>query len=303
MKPSFVGGIGEAWLCYAGVGIRSPQGDMMAESSRQKEIRKVQKKYTWFYALIVGAIALGIGIWIGSSVFAEDGKGYEMNLFTEALGVVTSIIITVFVIDRLYERRDKERAQEMAQREQERQTQELRGRLVREAGSRSNVRAIAAIEQLRHKRWLVGDKGLLKGAYLPGANLQNADLYKANLHGAVLQNARLQEILMSEGNLQEANLRFVNLQGTRLWEANLQEAKLWKANLQGAKLFKANLQDADLLGAYLQGATMRNANFNDATLPDGTKYTTDTDMERFTNPDHPDFQPTLETINEIRNDI
>ena len=246
------------------------------------------KRFWWLVRLLlIALITLAIFLlgWIG-------GSDYVTNIYTELIGVTLSTGVTVVIVDQFYERRDRER-----------QTNELKERLVQEARSRSNPRAIAAIEQLREKGWLVGDKGLLKGAYLAGADLQNADLNKANLHGADLQNAKLQKVLMSAGNLQDANLRFVSLQRARLWEANLQDTKLWKADLQEAKLFKANLQNADLLGAYLQGATVRNANFSDATLPDSTYYTADTDLERFTNSDHPDFNPTLEKINEIRNAI
>ena len=49
-------------------------------------------------------------------------------------------------------------------------------------------------------------------------------------------------------------------------------------------LYDGSLQGADLLGANLQGAR-----FDYTTLPDGTKWIPDTDMTRFTDPDHPDF--------------
>ena len=247
------------------------------------------KRFWWTVRFVlVALIALAIFVlgWSG-------GDDYVTNIYTELIGVVISIGFTVVFVDRFY-----------ANREEMRQTEELTRRLVRDAGSRSNDKAIAAIEELREKKWLEGDKGLLKGAYLPGAYLQNADLYKANLQEAVLQNARLQECQMWKADLVEANLRFVNLQGARLWEANLQCAKLWKANLTDAKLWKTNLQRADLLGAYLQGATLKEAKFNGATtLPDGEMYSSDTEMDRYTNPNHCDFSKTLDDINEIRNSM
>jgi uncharacterized protein YjbI with pentapeptide repeats len=53
---------------------------------------------------------------------------------------------------------------------------------------------------------------------------------------------------------------------------------------------RANLGEVNLGGANLQGAILKRANLDEFTiLPDGTKWTPDTDMARFTDPDHPDF--------------
>ena len=75
---------------------------------------------------------------------------------------------------------------------------------------------------------------------------------------------------LRDGSLQRAFLAMANLEGTDLYEANL----------QGAVLARANLEGAHLEGAFLSDYT---------TLPDGTKWTPDTDMTRFTDPKHPDF--------------
>jgi hypothetical protein len=84
---------------------------------------------------------------------------------------------------------------------------------------------------------------------------------------------------------EDATLRRVYLSG-----ANLQGANLWHANLQGAYLAYADLQGAYLIGANLQGALLNRAGFDEETyLPDGSQWTPDTDMNRFTNPEHPDF--------------
>jgi uncharacterized protein YjbI with pentapeptide repeats len=72
--------------------------------------------------------------------------------------------------------------------------------------------------------------------------------------------------------------------------ANLGEVNLGGANLQGASLFGAFLGGANLRRADLRGAVLKRANLDEFTiLPDGTKWTPDTDMARFTDPDHPDF--------------
>ena len=130
------------------------------------------KRFWWTVRFVfVGLIALAVFVlgWIG-------GSDYVTNIYTELIGVIISIGVTVVIVDQFYERRDREREKEQAQREEERRTEELKRRLVRDAGSRSNDVAIAAIDELREREWLEGDKGLLKGA----------DLWKTNLKGAFL---------------------------------------------------------------------------------------------------------------------
>lgn len=89
----------------------------------------------------------------------------------------------------------------------------------------------------------------------------------------------LVEIDLAGANLNRANLRGANLRSTDL-----------RANLAGADLRIANLGAADLRGAYLIGADLEGAEFYETTrLPDGTYWTPDIDMARFTNSEHPDF--------------
>jgi hypothetical protein len=53
---------------------------------------------------------------------------------------------------------------------------------------------------------------------------------------------------------------------------------------------RAILRCADLSGANLRRVILGMVPLDtDTTLPDGTKWTPDTDMARFTNPDRPDF--------------
>ena len=90
--------------------------------------------------------------------------------------------------------------------------------------------------------------------------------------------------------LQNANMEGTNLANANLNAANLQNANLRDANLQGATLRKTSLQGADLTGANLENALLTGAYFSvDTILPDGTAWTEDTDLTRFTNPNHPDF--------------
>ncbi|MEL6526857.1 MAG: pentapeptide repeat-containing protein, partial [Chloroflexota bacterium] len=59
---------------------------------------------------------------------------------------------------------------------------------------------------------------------------------------------------------------------------------------------KGWLKDGSLKDAYLSGANLEGAYLSGAKLPDGTKWTQDTDMGRFTNPSHPEFEATLKKI-------
>jgi hypothetical protein len=126
---------------------------------------------------------------------------------------------------------------------------------------------------------------------LEGANLWDANLERANLWDA---------------NLERATLLKANLEGAFLWDANLAGVYLVSANLKGA-----NLQGANLSGAKLQAANLENVIWElespeqtiTATLPDGIKWTSDTDLQRFIDPKHPEYESTLEKINTIRDEM
>jgi uncharacterized protein YjbI with pentapeptide repeats len=121
----------------------------------------------------------------------------------------------------------------------------------------------------------------LRGAHLEGADLGRAHLGQVNLQGAQLSGA----------SLQEACLWRANLLGAHLEQANLQGADLREADLQGADLQRANLQGADLEGANLQGAVLEGAGFDEETILPSypSRWTPDTDLTHFTDPDHPSF--------------
>jgi hypothetical protein len=92
-----------------------------------------------------------------------------------------------------------------------------------------------------------------------------------------------------------------NLQGAALKEANLQGAALMGANLQGAYLWDADMQSANFTSVILRGANLQNANLcyvadiqtaffdDDTTLPNGDQWHEGYDLDRFTDPNHPNF--------------
>ncbi len=128
-----------------------------------------------------------------------------------------------------------------------------------------------------------------------GSDLQMADLHRADLRGANLfftnlQGANLSEAYLFLANLQEADLDGANLTKANLQLANLIRANLRMVNLRGVNLKRAKLLDANMLEANLQGAEIVHADFNENTiLPDGSRWTPETDLDRFINPAHSGF--------------
>lgn len=174
----------------------------------------------------------------------------------------------------------------------------------------------------------------LTGVNLVGANLQEADLVEANLIKANLADADLRQATLSKANLyrvelagakltganlsncdlEDADLQHANLSSVNFSNSNLIEAKLMGANLTHADLSKASLWSSNLVGAYLRGAITEdiheywqfmdhNDEFLTALLPDGTQWTEDTDMGRFTDEKHPDYESTLQKIDAIREQL
>lgn len=206
---------------------------------------------------------------------------FYANVSTE----LTSIAITVLIIDTLNRRREQ-RLGESKEREQ----------FTRQLGSSINEVAKRAAEELRARGWLTD--GSLQECDLRIANLEEAKLWKADLQGVNLQWAKLKKANLNGSILVGANLTQANLQAARcggadLRGANLFEAKLYRVNFNGAYLREANLTGAHLEGARLDGADLRNANLEGAhlddltVLPDGSPWSAEADLGRFTDPDHP----------------
>lgn len=285
--------------------------------SRTQEIGAIWRANQWLYGLVgfvLGALATPT-----AALIRNDLTDLLGGLVPETVG----ILVTVLVIDRLYNFR-----------EQQRRVRELQEQLLRDTRSRSNERAKAAVDELRFQGWL----GLLQGHVLDGANLANANLdgvdlsstlmRNADLHGATLRQANLRSATMFEVDLGGADLTGADLTHAVVALANLREAQLWgaklnevslggadltdavllgadltnadlsNADLTGADFMRANMANVNLVGANLRGANLQGATFSTSTrLPDATQFgytprhfwTEDTDMARYTDPDHPDF--------------
>ena len=201
--------------------------------------------------------------------------------------------------------------------------------IIRDLGSSNNRIALDAVAQLREldsTYFLVGKD--FHGANLQRANLSgiNIRLERTVLANANLQNANLEDTVMDYADLRNADLRKAQMKEVHLFRANLRHAKLQGANLlvahlhgadfsyadlrdtdlHNARMHEVNFLGADFRGAYLYyakftNANLENANFDGAdwgekykgryflTLPDGTELTSEKDLERFTNPEHPEF--------------
>lgn len=270
------------------------------EPKRWQEIAIIWKDNRWLY--IVVGLLMGLLVAPVLEQITGDLNALIGNLVPEAIG----IIFTVLILEQMARNRDREN---------------FKQDLIRRAGSVVNDVAIDAIEQLRKEGWLTGAHSVLKGANLQGANLENAQLGLANLQQANLRFANLQRAKLDRTNLQQASLCFANLQQAHVGQANLQQADLLDAELQRANLICSNLQQADLSGSNLQQANLDCVNLREAigiqtakydektVLPDSVTivdryglpklengemiysgcWTLETDMTRYTNPEHPDF--------------
>ena len=148
--------------------------------------------------------------------------------------------------------------------------------------------------------------------------MSNEDVLKMNLieqlsskDGKIIRNAMYW--LDQHGWITDGTLRNTKLVGADLYEADLGEADLGGANLSEACLYSAYLKDtnlenailvnSDLHDSFIVSTNLLNANLREANLegvvfsertilPDGTHWTKQTDMTRFTNPNHLNFWDT-----------
>ena len=276
--------------------------------TRIAETASIHKIYADFYRISGGLALVILGIWIGSLIFSD---GYATNVYTELL----SVVATILVLDQINQWRDR---------------RALKERLFNEVKSPAVGQATAALAWLRRDNWIQSDS--FKNADLQNVNWSNAYLgelnfEKTNLRGANLQNVTNENSDDDEDNrwrsttFNHANLQLTKLQDAKLALASFRQADLYASDLSGAYLRDVDLRFANLRRARLHGTVLTNANLSganlflasiennkwtyldgtrEAILPDGTTWTPDTDMEKFSNPEHPDFDTTLAKINAIR---
>jgi len=249
--------------------------------ARWTQIAQIWQDNRWLYVL--AGLLLGILITPAIEQITGDLNNLIGNLVPEAI----SVIFTVLILDRLADNRA---------------TEELKRRLVREADSRDNSTAISAVDWMRAAGWLTihDSVALLQGADLSYANLNTANLHQANLEDVNLLDSRLQEARINDANLKGANLGYARLQNTNLWHTNLEKANLFRAFLGGTDLSEANLKGANLEQAIFDEKTILPEAialmetdeiyaYEDGYYVYDKYWTPGTDMARYTDPNRPGF--------------
>jgi len=227
--------------------------------------------------LIALVILAGIGfISALISTFLEGHKfmtrawwsDWLQGISTEMAGAIVTAILLGLVVGIVQEREAEGALQEQ---------------LIREMGGPDNGFSIRAVRELRARDWLTD--GTLEGANLENANLEDAPLYGSSMEDVILTGADLED-----ANLTNAVLSGADLRNATLIEANLQFSNLQNATLRRTDLERAQLFGCDLTGANLVAADLTDTLLNDSTiLPDGSNWSPDVDMARFTSSSHPDF--------------
>ncbi len=121
----------------------------------------------------------------------------------------------------------------------------------------------------------------LPGANLIEANLDSAYLSSADLTGAYLEYANLEDADLIGADLEDASLNYASLTYAYLGAANLTYAYLYSAELTCASLPGANLTGADLDSAYLHNAYLTNADLTGADLDSAYLYNANLDSATF----------------------
>jgi uncharacterized protein YjbI with pentapeptide repeats len=198
------------------------------------------------WVLGAGVVCLAF-YWYPASWLGHD---FITALYDAMAASLIAISLTVLLIDNANEQRD---------------TRQLKKRLLWEMGSSDQAFAIRAAKELRDAKWLFD--GSLKAVDLTLANLQRAQLAGAFLEEVILVKANL-----SWANLEAANLQRANLEDITAERLNARKAQIQGAILRGAKLPNAVLEEidgasgVDLLGASLIRASLRGANLKGAQL-------------------------------------
>jgi uncharacterized protein YjbI with pentapeptide repeats len=195
------------------------------------------------------------------------------------------------------------------------ETANLRGAILEKARLRQTNLNNAKLQKVTlnyadlRDAWLLGaylQDSSLHGANLENAHLEMADLRKtmlsyANLRHAQLTAAKLQSTSLEGSNAKEANFHFAQFASNPMWYVDLEAADLSFAVLHRNAMNYANLRSVNfhrtqLLGVWLNDADLQGAKnlehaiFDEATfLPNGMNWTPETDMEQFTDPNHPKF--------------
>ncbi|MDX2074827.1 MAG: pentapeptide repeat-containing protein [bacterium] len=243
------------------------------------------KRFNNFMYFIVG-VSCGVLIFPFLSYISTDSNNFLKDLVPEA----TSIFFTVLILDRINQKRSDEKRKSL---------------LVEQLGSKINLIAVSAAEQLWARHWWWD--GTLSKAQLEKADLRGIDFTKANLTGARLAHPRYGKATFDETTIlpDERNWspdidmtiftdkthpnywRGYGLRRTKQKGVNFEGANLRGADLRECDFRDANFKHADLSGARFEKAHLKGANFTHAiftiktTMPDGTTWHPEIDLTRY----------------------
>ncbi len=264
----------------------------MSEESRRWWNNKEFRSSLPAIVLILAFFGLVLFYKYGKDNVSIRNDGYLLNIHTEVFGVALGAVVTIFVIDRLYERQRK---------------QNLIDRLFYDARSTEPAVSKRAFEDMKYHRLIYGENSILRRANLRGAKPVDVDLNDAWLDGADLTFSNFSQSSFKDANLNCAKLCFANLNKAdfrfaSLKSADLMSAILIEADLCHADLEEANLESAAIVedftkiyveylftpGEILDGSRAKE-DYRQLILPDKTLATRQTNMLRFTNGDFRNF--------------
>ncbi|MEW6635905.1 MAG: pentapeptide repeat-containing protein, partial [Actinomycetota bacterium] len=198
-------------------------------------------------------------VWLGNLAFLE---------ILEYLGKATVLVVLVFWLVTIPERREEEAFEDW---QREKQTRHEAWQVINTAqGQRGTGGRIDAIDQLYDARQnlngITAENANLAGIDLYDADTGEAKLNTANFTSADLSGSDLRHAQLWKAGFRKAYLSKIDLEGAYLELADLREADLSGANLTEADLYDANLDMVTLDNADLQGADLRQASFEEASL-------------------------------------
>ena len=186
---------------------------------RLQENKNIRKEFPFLYPILGGLILVGMGVLLGWIVFSEKEKqiDYVLSCTTNLI----SILITVFVINLLAERRERER---------------YKKQLIQQMGSRSNDFALSAAEILRRNpEWKDGsfsrhvfEQSRLQKADLRFANFRNSHFIRCDLFGADFTGADLRGAFLYHSNLQGATFEATGIKAHFDETTMLPDQSYWK---------------------------------------------------------------------------
>lgn len=276
--------------------------------------------------LVIAGIVIG-GYLFGSEnpVYSGNMLSYITNIWTELIG----ISVTIFIIDRLYRNREeKERDSREHDTLRDNLLMKIRiGELHTKqevfaagifldvfSGEQSILRGqnlkYLDLSAIRIGSSIGTGKLINPNSVIPMVVVfDSSDLKGASFSGSFIGYSSFIDTNLILANFSRTKGEFCDFEGANMQRTNHSEVRWGAVSFRNAQLVSGRFQHAQFENCDLRGANLRNGNFTDARftvckfdestiLPDSElfegelviKYwTPETDMTRYTNPEHPDF--------------